>query len=88
MKPFLTILIFGIFMSCQRHRPEMIIEPPPVSTFKDTVNLYNTYIVTYKSGQTQKLQYEYDYIFWSVIDSTKVLRVDTTQHKVFWDDLN
>ena len=39
MKPFLTILIFGIFMSCQRHRPEMIIDPPPVSTLKDTVNL-------------------------------------------------
>lgn len=88
MKYFLFILITLIFISCHRHRPEMIIDPPPVSTFKDTLNLYNTYILTYKSGQTQKLQYECNYMFWSVIDSTKVLRVDTTQHKVLWDDLN
>ena len=38
MKYFLFILITLIFISCHRHRPEMIIDPPPVSTFKDTLN--------------------------------------------------
>ena len=85
MKYFLFILITLIFISCHRHRPEMIIDPPPVSTFKDTLNLYNTYILTYKSGQTQKLQYECNYLIWNVIDSTKVSRVDTTQQNVFWN---
>ena len=50
-------------------------------------NLYNTYFVTYKNGQTQTLQYEYLYNFYRVIDSRKVSTVDTLQYKVLWDEL-
>ena len=51
-------------------------------------NLYNTYFVTYKNGQTQTLQYEYLYNFYGVIKSSKVSTVDTLQYKVLWKDLN
>ena len=50
-------------------------------------NLYNTYFVTYKNGQTQTLQYGYLYNFYGVIDSRKVSTVDTLQYKVLWDEL-
>ena len=51
-------------------------------------NLYNTYFVTYKNGQTQTLQYEYRYNIYRVIDSAKVDHVDTLQYKVLWKELN
>jgi len=54
----------------------------------DDTNLYNTYFLTYKNGQTQTLQYEYLYNFYGVIDSSKVSTVDTLQYKVLWKDLN
>ena len=54
----------------------------------DDTNLYNTYFLTYKNGQTQTLQYGYRYNFYGVIDSSKVSTVDTLQYKVLWKDLN
>ena len=54
---------------------------------KDDINLYNSYFLKYKNGQTQTLQYEYQYNFYRVIDSTKIERIDTLQYKVHWKDL-
>ena len=91
---FIVIASFLVLTSCK------IFKPP--STDKNTqtgvswkiivievdTNLYNTYFVNYKNGQTQTLQYEYRYNIYRVIDSTKVDHVDTLQYKVFWGELN
>jgi len=59
-----------------------------VSVVEVDTNLYNTYFVNYKNGQTQTLQYEYRYNIYRVIDSAKVDHVDTLQYKVLWKELN
>jgi hypothetical protein len=59
-----------------------------VSVVEVDTNLYNTYFVNYKNGQTQTLQYEYRYNIYRVIDSSKVDHVDTLQYKVLWKELN
>jgi hypothetical protein len=87
---FGVIASFLVLTSCKVFKP--------LSTNKNTqtsvnvvevdTNLYNTYFVNYKNGQTQTLQYEYRYNIYRVIDSAKVDHVDTLQHKVLWKDLN
>ena len=96
-KTFLTVFgvisTFLVLTSCGLFKPSpskyntqtsiSVVTPVEVDT-----NLYNTYFVTYKNGQTQTLQYEYLYNFYRVIDSRKVSTVDTLQYKVLWKDLN
>jgi hypothetical protein len=52
----------------------------------DTVNLYSTYLVNYKNGQSQRLSYEYRTKF-SLYDSLNVTHIDTLQYKVPWSEL-
>ena len=52
----------------------------------DTVNLYNTYLVNYKNGQSQRLSYEYRTKF-SLYDSLNVTNIDTLQFKVPWSEI-
>jgi hypothetical protein len=91
---FGVIASFLVLTSCKGFKP--------LSTGKNTqtgvswkiivievdTNLYNTYFVNYKNGQTQTLQYEYRYNIYRVIDSVKVDHVDTLQYKVLWKELN
>ena len=50
-------------------------------------NLYNTYLVIFKNGQTQKLSYERSYSLFNVVDLKKVDHVDTLQKNVFWEEI-
>lgn len=96
-KTFVTV--FGVISSFLVLTSCVIFKPYPskyntqtsisvVTPVEVDTNLYNTYFVTYKNGQTQTLQYEYRYNFYRVIDSSKVSNVDTLQYKVLWKDLN
>jgi hypothetical protein len=94
-----VLLVFGVILSflsltsCKgfkplSHKKKTQISINVVTPVEVDTNLYNTYFVTYKNGQTQTLQYEYRYNFYRVIDSNKVSNVDTLQYKVLWKDLN
>jgi protein involved in sex pheromone biosynthesis len=50
-------------------------------------NLYNTYLVIFKNGQTQKLSYERSYNLFNVVDLKKIDHVDTLQKNIFWKEI-
>jgi len=50
-------------------------------------NFYNTYLVIFKNGQTQKLSYERSYNLSNMVDLKKVDHIDTLQKNVSWDEI-
>ena len=87
---FGVIASFLVLTSCKGFKPLSTGKntQTSVSVVEVDTNLYNTYFVNYKNGQTQTLQYEYRYNIYRVIDSVKVDHVDTLQYKVLWKELN
>jgi hypothetical protein len=87
---FGVIASFLVLTSCKVFKPLSTDKNTQmsVSVVEVDTNLYNTYFVNYKNGQTQTLQYEYRYNIYRVIDSAKVDHVDTLQYKVLWKELN
>jgi hypothetical protein len=90
---FLFLFSFLLFTSCGVQKNynvnEFVItigEDNFDENYVDT-NLYNTYYVTYKNGETQRFSYEYRYSLFNVIDKNDVINIDTLQNKVLWVDL-
>jgi hypothetical protein len=50
-------------------------------------NHYNTYLVIFKNGQTQKLSYERSYNLSNMVDLKKVDHIDTLQKDVSWNEI-
>ena len=94
-KSVVLILFFGFLMkyfvlSSVNSVAKPIIVQPQKDTLVDST-LYNSYLVHYKRGAVQNLQYPSDWSVYEMIGpmwSRKVVKIDTIQKNVFYNELN
>lgn len=87
------VIFIGVLFSFQKPEVSVIINKPIVSQTDTIVDstLYNSYMIHYKNNQTQVLQYPSDWNVYDMLDrklSKKVVRIDTLQTNVLYEQLN
>lgn len=95
-KLVILVLFIGLIGSLSSFKTSNnVVSKPFMSVSQsDTLSdstLYNSYLVHYKRGLTQSLQYPADWNVYEMIGpmwSRKVVKIDTIQTNVFYNELN
>jgi|694.fasta_scaffold108838_7 hypothetical protein len=89
----LLVILIGLLCSFRKNKP-FVVNPNITVSVSDTLvdsTLYNSYLIHFKQGVTQVLQYPSDWDVNYMLGPKRmknVVKIDTLQLNVFYNELN